>query len=172
MTLDVNGPLWEFAVDFYGQPGIQDACLKLQDEANVDVIHLIAVLYADVVLGNPVSAEDISTFRLEAEGWREAVVLPLRGIRRFLKPERSDIPNQERARLRTCVKNAELLAAQIQIALANLRLPNRSAQDGLSLEDAVDALVREYSGRRLTDSDNLRAARTLVVDTARNMSKL
>lgn len=171
MTLDLNGPLWEFALHFYGQPGIQDACLKLQDEANIDVIQLIAVLYADVVLGNAVSAEDISTFRAQAEGWREAVVLPLRGVRRFLKPECPDVLNQEKELLRTHVKNAELLAEQIQIAMANLWLPKRSARDGLSLEEAVDALVQEYGGHRLTDSDSVSAARSLVVDLARSMSR-
>ena len=57
-------PLRDFVLAFYARPGVSPACLKLQDEGGVDVLMLIALLYADVRLGQPLDTAGIATLDL------------------------------------------------------------------------------------------------------------
>ena len=63
-------PLRDFALAFYARPGVSRACLKLQDEGGVDVLMLIALLYADVRLGQPLNTARIATLDAEIANWR------------------------------------------------------------------------------------------------------
>lgn len=163
MTLDIEGPLWTFALEFYRQPGVATACLALQDEANVDVIHLILVLYAHAVLDRPFSNADIAAARTAMTDWREATVVPLRAIRRFLKPPRPDFPDEEKEILRTQVKSAELMAEQIQIALASLWLDKRPAGVRIPLEEALSSLVAHYDHGGLPEGQKVSGAIDVIV---------
>ncbi|MDX3806739.1 TIGR02444 family protein [Bosea thiooxidans] len=127
--LDLDGPLWRFALEFYALPSVAEACLTLQDEAQVDVIQLLAAIYAVLILEQPLSAEDVAELGRQTTEWRAATVLPLREIRRVLKPPRDGFP-EERRRLREKVKAAELLAEQIQLAMAEQWLDGRVAKLG------------------------------------------
>lgn len=39
--------LWQFAIDVYSQPGVEDLCLELQDQQNADVTLLLWCLWLD-----------------------------------------------------------------------------------------------------------------------------
>ena len=83
--LQLDGPHWAFALDFYQRPGVADACLVLQDHAGVDVTFLLFALY--VADSHRVVLEQADLERLDqaVAAWREAVVRPLRQLRRRLK---------------------------------------------------------------------------------------
>ncbi|WP_442880845.1 TIGR02444 family protein [Bosea sp. (in: a-proteobacteria)] len=140
--LDLDGALWRFALEFYARPGVAEACLTLQDEAEVDVIQLLAVIYADLVLQQSLSSEDVAALHLQAQEWRAATVQPLREIRRFLKPARDGFP-EERHLLREKVKAAELLAEQIQLAMVEQWLGRREPKPGLPLPEIVGLLLKD-----------------------------
>lgn len=139
--LDLDGALWRFALEFYALPEVAEACLTLQDEAQIDVIQLLAVIYADLVRHAPLSSDDVATLNRHAQEWRAATVRPLREVRRFLKPARDGFP-EERHLLREKVKAAELLAEQIQLAMIEQWLDRREAKPGLPLPEAFGLLLK------------------------------
>ncbi|WP_293800118.1 TIGR02444 family protein [uncultured Bosea sp.] len=140
--LDLDGPLWRFALEFYALPGVAEACLTLQDEAQIDVIQLLTAIYADLILRQPLSSKDLPELDRQTAEWRGATVLPLRDIRRFLKPERDGFP-EERHLLREKVKAAELLAEQIQLAMTERWLSRREPGPGLPAREVFALLMQE-----------------------------
>jgi len=100
-------PLWDFALAFYAKPGIEEACLTLQEEAGVDVCELLlhCWLYSFGLEAKP------SAFALQREQrhlWQRQVTQVLRTLRRDLKA--SAASNEPVAALREIIKQAELLA--------------------------------------------------------------
>lgn len=143
MTSALKTPLWDFALDLYGRPGVSHACLTLQDEAGVDVIHLIVIAYADHV-GSPLDTDEIRALRDAMADWRAGAVLPLRAARRFLKAPLPALDAEKEA-LREAVKAAELKAEQVQLAMAYGWLAGRGdsagpSKEGLPLPEALGTL--------------------------------
>lgn len=98
----LSTPLWEFALALYGRDGIEAACLRLQDEAGVDVCELLwhCWLYRHgLACELPPDA---------VRHWQRDVTAPLRRLRRALKAEaRTD---EGVAALRATLQQAELQA--------------------------------------------------------------
>ncbi|WP_280547098.1 MULTISPECIES: TIGR02444 family protein [unclassified Halomonas] len=98
----LDAPLWEFALALYGRDGVEAACLVLQDEAGVDVCELLwhCWLYqhglACDACPDPVRR------------WQRRVTIPLRRLRRELKPEAQE--SESVAALRRTLQQAELQA--------------------------------------------------------------
>ena len=73
--------LWEWTLEAYSEPGVPEACLTLQDEHGLNTAYLLWAVWAE-------GASDIQLN--EAIGltksWDEAVLKPIRAIRRRLKP--------------------------------------------------------------------------------------
>ena len=135
-------PLRDFALAFYARPGVSPACLKLQDEGGVDVLMLIALLYADVRLGQPLNTARIATLDAEIANWRRIVILPLRRIRVQLKPGWAEVPDANRLALREKVKALELEAEFIQLSVIETWLQAHSSDAGLPLEQALPELLK------------------------------
>lgn len=71
--------LWSFTLDFYARPGIEQACLRLQDQgADVCVLLFGVWLGARGVACHPARVEAISAI---ARPWQADVVMPLRALR-------------------------------------------------------------------------------------------
>ena len=139
--LDLEGPHWRFALDFYGRPGVQEACLRLQDEHGFDIIALVAILHAAIVSGRGMDEEEIAALRRDMALWREKTVLTLRRLRRELKSPPPEFPAAETESLRDLIKKAELKAEQIQLALAAQWLQARTPRRTLPVEAALTRLA-------------------------------
>lgn len=100
-------PLWDFALTFYSRPGVEQACLTLQDDAGVDVCELLfhGWLY---VHGLEALPESLVALRQARRDWQTEVTEVLRGLRRDLKHH--DAPSETVSALRERIKQAELLA--------------------------------------------------------------
>jgi len=94
--------LWEFALAFYSRDGVEAACLRLQDEAGVDVCELLWHAWLHH-LGLACDANPAAVRR-----WQREVTAPLRQLRRTLKPAAS--ARDSVAELRQTLKQAELQA--------------------------------------------------------------
>nr|WP_065242035.1 TIGR02444 family protein [Halomonas elongata] len=92
--------LWDFALDFYARDGVEQACLTLQDEADVEVTEL---LWRCWLYRHGLSAGDTP---LDVRQWQHDVISPLRRLRRDLKPAARERANV--ASLRQRIKQAEL----------------------------------------------------------------
>jgi uncharacterized protein (TIGR02444 family) len=77
-------PFWDYALELYRRPGVEAACLELQQRHSLDVNIVLLCCW----LGHlGVVAEDAVLARIAAtaETWQEEVVRPLRAVRSRLK---------------------------------------------------------------------------------------
>ncbi len=98
-----SSPLWDFALALYGRPGVETACLHLQDDAGIDVTELLwrCWLYRHGLASGEAP---------EAVGrWQAEVTAPLRRLRRALKDEARHRKGVAalRERLKGCELDAE-----------------------------------------------------------------
>lgn len=156
----MTASIWHFALDFYGREDVSAACLALQDEADVDVVHLIAVTYADWI-GQPLQAEEIKCLRDVLGAWRAGVVIPLRAVRRFLKTPVAGFEARTEA-LRSTVKSVELKAEQLQLDMAHAWLMMREPGEGLSYSQALESLLKLSSSSSVSDDRLGSATATLL----------
>lgn len=97
--------LWDFALDFYGRPGVEPACLLLQDEADVDVCELLWHCWLHhhrlQLVQEPPKLADVYH-------WQQHTTVPLRQLRRQLKS--AALHNAGAAAVRRYIQQAELAA--------------------------------------------------------------
>src|SRR5216683_2585181 len=79
-----GSPFWRFSLQFYRLPGVAAACIKLQEEAGVDVNLLLFLLWHGA-LGRRLSVAEVERLAQKIAAWRDLAVVPLRAIRRALK---------------------------------------------------------------------------------------
>ena len=133
---ELEADSWAFAVGIYAQPGVADACLKLQNEAGVDVMMFLVVAYAAVRHRILLTPPEIRELNEACRPWREQIVRPIRAIRSGLKSGPSPAPNNETEQFRSKVKSIELAAERLQNQLLAERLPLRPAErDAVGPED-------------------------------------
>lgn len=102
--------LWDWVLEAYERPGAPEACLRLQDEFGQNTSFLLwafRVRPADPAL--LVRAADA------ARRWDEIALVPLRAVRRALKPACPPVADAARERLREQVKAAELGAERVLV---------------------------------------------------------
>lgn len=104
--------LWAFCVAVYDRPGVEEACLKLQDAYGTDVPLLLAALWSAVEGPGVLGADDLAALDRCVAPWRENVVQPLRRSRRWMKATgHADDP------VRGLVKRTELEAERRELEL-------------------------------------------------------
>jgi uncharacterized protein (TIGR02444 family) len=130
---ELEADSWAFALEIYARPGVADACLRLQNEAGVDVLMLLMVTYGAVRHRILLSPTEIRQLDEACRPWREQIVRPIRAIRSALKSGPLPAPNSETEQFRSKVKAIELAAERLQNQLLAERLPLRPPQ-----RDAVD----------------------------------
>jgi uncharacterized protein (TIGR02444 family) len=102
--------LWDFALAFYAQPQVADACLHVQDEHGANVCLLIGLCWLDAHK-QYLDEVQFNALKLHSEDWTQTVVEPLRALRRRLKLPFENFPQDEiQAELRAAIKQGELLA--------------------------------------------------------------
>ena len=145
--------IWDFALAFYAQDGVEADCLSAQDRYGLDVTYLIFALYR-ARLGQGFEATD--TQRLAQKLTRQ-LVMPLRQRRRALKAEPQTEPHTLVAETRLQLLAAELASEQtiLQILhLSEIKGQPLSGYDGLiqcvraahvPLDAALDALLKRLA---------------------------
>lgn len=147
-----GNPFWDFSLTVYRREGVPALCLDLQDRRGADVNVLLFAAWAGADCGVRLSGAELARLDAAVAPWREAVVRPLRAVRRRVKGEDDGLY----ARL----KGTELEAERIQqdrlhslsglapgtpggrdLVLANLRLalPPEGAADEVALAALADA---------------------------------
>jgi len=107
MTTD----LWRFAESLYQRPGVEAACLHLQDEG-ADVCLLLCAAWLER-RAIPCTPARTTVLREIAQPWQRDVVVPLRQIRqRWRTPAQQD---NVLAALREQIKRLELEAEREQL---------------------------------------------------------
>jgi uncharacterized protein (TIGR02444 family) len=144
--LPLDGPQWDFATKFYGQPGVSDACLLLQDKAGIDVSLMIFVLYAAAVKNALIDKRTIQSLDKAVANWREEIIIPLRAMRKRLKSGPNPAPGQESESVRSSIKSAELRAEQIELAVLQSKLPRIAlASKIMDFRASLDAVLEYFA---------------------------
>lgn len=145
---------WAFALALYARPGVADACLALQNEADVDVMLLLIATFAAVKHRTYLVPDEIGALDEACRPWREQIVRNLRTIRTELKTGPQPAPNGETEQFRSKVKALELEAEKLENKLLAQSLPLRpSRQEAVRTEQlraVLNDVVMHFAGRRGT----------------------
>lgn len=148
-------PLWDFALSFYARPGVESACLLLQDDAGVDVCELLwrCWLHRHGLTPAEAPAELAAIHR-----WQEEVTVPLRTLRRRLKAQASNDPGT--AEVRRSIQQAELAAErETLLRLQHLALRTMPL---VALSSPIPNLENSLASRwKLQKKEQLLAVQTL-----------
>ncbi|MFW1678033.1 TIGR02444 family protein [Pontibacter sp. JAM-7] len=111
-AMHLENELWRFALFFYSRPGVEAACLALQDQFGLSVNRLILACWAGQQ-GIVLRATDFADS--PALAWQQQVTLPVRAARYQVRHK-----HQEHATLDACyqaLREAELCCEQVELAL-------------------------------------------------------
>lgn len=140
-----GSPFWRFSLRFYRHPEVADACIRLQEEAGVDVNLLLFLLW-HATRKRALSATEVAELERRIGAWRDMTVIPLRTLRRALKSPPALVAPATAELFRTKVKAVELEAERLQqeamYELAGASLLGREAS---SLDEAARANVTAYA---------------------------
>jgi uncharacterized protein (TIGR02444 family) len=117
--MPARNPFWDFSLAVWGREAVEPACLELQARHGIDVNILLFCGWAGR-RGRVLDAADLGSLIEAARPWRDAAVLPLRGLRVWLKTQSVTPPGAPGAAaeaLRERIKACELEAEAIQQAL-------------------------------------------------------
>jgi uncharacterized protein (TIGR02444 family) len=161
-----GSPFWRFSLRFYREPAVADACIALQEEAGVDVNLLLFLLW-QATRKRILSKQQVEELEAAIGSWREAAVIPLRGVRRALKSPPGLVAPATTEQFRTKLKAVELEAERLQqeamYALAareplgwDARSPAEAARANIAAyqamcqkqfsQSAVETLLAAFSG--------------------------
>jgi uncharacterized protein (TIGR02444 family) len=128
--------LWDWSLAAYAAPGVQEACLHLQDAHDHNVPLLLWSAWT-AQTGRRPDADDIEAACDTARAWSTCAIAPLRAIRRTLKGPLSDIETDARLALREQVKAVELAAERHLLDALQALTPAPTAAP----RPAIDALA-------------------------------
>jgi uncharacterized protein (TIGR02444 family) len=170
-NLDLEADSWAFALRIYARPLVADACLRLQDEAGVDVMMFLIIAFAAVRHHVLLTTSEVRDLDEACRPWREQIVHPLRAVRGRLKSGPLPAPSRETEPFRSTIKAAELAAERLQNRLLAERLPLRpperdavNPQDLRSVLCSVVTLALERSGSGQTS--DLQSSIEVIVEAA------
>jgi uncharacterized protein (TIGR02444 family) len=145
--MEQANPFWTFSTALYGQPGVAEACLELQDRLDLDVNVLLFACFA-AASGVTLTAGDLATLESAAATWRREMISPLQKLRRAAADE-----------LHERLLEAELLAERHQQDLMWQARPSAAgwlgtvaAAPGLLAENLAQVADRAGAPRASLDS--------------------
>lgn len=141
-----GSPFWRFSLQFYRRPGVADACIKLQEEAGVDVNLLLFLLW-HAMQRRLLSLPEVERLEHEVGPWRQQAIIPLRAIRRALKSPPTLLEPGAAEAFRTRIKAVELEAERLQQEAMHARVRDRllGAPAG-SIVEAARTNIAAYGG--------------------------
>ena len=140
--------LWDWTLRAYGQAGVPEACLVLQDTYAQNTSLLLWAVWAEAADPQVLArAADI------ARRWETLALAPIREVRRALKPAFEGVADSEREALREDVKAVELRAERVLLESLETMAGERGGAHALA---ALEAASKAW-GRQPAPADALAA---------------
>jgi uncharacterized protein (TIGR02444 family) len=133
---------WAFALQVYAEPGVAEACLRLQAEAGVDVVMFLMATFAVVRRGILLAPSDIQCMDEACRPWRELIVQRLRALRVALKLGPSPAPSPATDCLRKQIKTSELFAERLQNDMLADWLQQKGPESRAGTREELRAVLR------------------------------
>ncbi len=155
--MKLRNDLWNFALQFYGQAGVETLCLKLQNDYELSINRLLLACWAGTV-GKTLVLDNFSS---PAEAWQREVTHLVRAAR--YRVRRAKVEQHELDGCYNALRQAELACEQVELSMLyasaesleqnafclsnveyNLGLYLQSADQPIScsLEEDLQALIR------------------------------
>lgn len=112
---------WNFTLGVYGHPGVSQACIGLQDRHGLNVNMLIFCLWAGSH-GQSLAVGELERLEAALTPWDEAVVKPLRAVRRWLKAQ-DLVPREQAEPLGRAILGREIESEGLAQRLMERSLP-------------------------------------------------
>ena len=151
-------PFWTFSLDQYRAPNVAPACLALQERHGADVNFLFFCIWLGRSGYGPFTREDIATFHARVAPWHEAVVKPLRAVRKRIKDpvgaEDRELALAYRQRVQKIEIDAEHME-QVTLFEAVRQLPVRPQEATMAADAAARNIMHYFAviGRRPASID-------------------
>lgn len=153
----MSDDVWSYALKLYARPGVEAACLALQ-EGGADVCLLLASAWLGST-GVAFEALRMSALESTAREWREEVVVPLRSLRqRWREAAKQDA---ELAPLRERLKQLELEAEKVQLGKLEAVAKDWPRSEAEDLARWLGAAAGEADSLRHDAQETLRIAASL-----------
>jgi uncharacterized protein (TIGR02444 family) len=139
-----GSPFWRFSLRFYRRREVADACIRLQEEAGVDVNLLLFLLW-HASQKRALSAAEVAELEQRIGPWRAMTVIPLRMLRRALKAPPPLVAPATAELFRTKIKAVELEAERLQQeAMYELARASLRGREAASREEAMRVNIAAY----------------------------
>lgn len=147
---------WDFSTHLYNQDGVADACLRLQDEFNIDVNLILFCYWYGSCFGKIESHQFQKVIGFSIQ-WRKQVVQPLRNVRRWMKQNSQTTGQLDNLRER--IKSNELAAEKYQQEqIENLIISTGSGKKIVQTNQCIKSNLEELL--RLTEVEMNEAVAT------------
>lgn len=126
--------LWDWTLKAYARPGAPEACLSLQDDHGQNTSFLLWAVWAEAA--DPAllaRAADV------AHRWEALALVPIRNVRRALKPSFGGVDDGEREGLREDVKAVELRTERVLMEALEAMTGDRGGAHALAALEAASA---------------------------------
>ena len=100
--------IWDWVLAAYGRPGVPAATLALQDLHGQNTSYLLWAVHARTT-----DTDLLARAAAVARTWDQAALVPLREVRRALKPPLAPFPDSQREAFREAVKALELASEKL-----------------------------------------------------------
>ncbi|KJJ98372.1 hypothetical protein UB43_16955 [Pseudomonas sp. 21] len=153
----MSDDVWSYALKLYARPGVEAACLTLQ-EGGADVCLVLAAAWLGRT-GVAFAASRMNELECTAQGWREEVVVPLRSLRqRWRESAKQDV---QLAPLRERIKQLELEAEKVLLERLERLAQDWPRGEAEDLARWLEAAAGEAGGLRRDVRETLRTAASL-----------
>ncbi|MFV3329612.1 TIGR02444 family protein [Pseudomonas sp. NY15437] len=150
----MSDDVWSYALQLYARPGVEAACLSLQ-EGGADVCLLLASAWLGST-GVAFSPPRLDALDSTARVWRETVIVPLRSLRQRWREAANE--KAELGPLREQIKQLELEAEKVLLGRLEAVARDWPRGEAEDLARWLDAAAGEAGGLRRDARETLRTA--------------
>ncbi len=168
MTQQVENPFWSFSLALYERPGVELACLRLQNKAAMDVNLALLCCWLGM-RGVFLPKESLQHLIDQTEAWRQTVIGPIRDARIASKSVELPAEMNGRDAFREDLKQVELAAERMLQDMLYLMLNELPGKDGREADPGglVRGNLSRYAGacKRRIDAGLRTAFETLAQES-------
>ena len=141
---------WSYSLRFYDDRKTQKTCLDAQNRLGADV-NLILFCLFKAQAGHCLNLNALKKANTNVISWRTDVIQPLRQIRKNLKGQPYNLPDNDQAAIRKTVNNLELRTEKFQQQyLETLELESQAAEPKQAAKDNLAAYF-QILGANISD---------------------
>ena len=157
-------PFWDYSLKLYASPGVEKACLVLQDEFDLDVNIVLFCLWSGAEGPGQLTTSEITECIARGGRWQREVVQRLRYIRRTLKQDALGATPELIEVFRPRAQRLEIAAEHVQQLLLADMVPEARGATGSHI--AVVNLRAYFDETGLVAAGNAQDAVLVILQNA------